>query len=127
MTYEEQIILVNNQQIQLGYEAISTFLYEEDDINIHDPFYDSTGRFEVNPIEEYGDSYLKWQKELIEFQNKCQIIFLDNDMNVILLKNSNDYTYVYDDSSCQGTKEEILKELIDFKILSINQINKITI
>lgn len=42
--------------IQLNNEPIISFGYEE--MEITNPFYDTTGRFLINPIEEYGEDFL---------------------------------------------------------------------
>ena len=49
-------------------------------------------------------------------------------MTCIIFKyNDDDYSYAYDNSSCRGSKEEIFKEMIDFEILTTQQIQEITI
>lgn len=38
--------------------------FEHDGIAIGNPYMESTGRFEVDPIEEYGDKYVNWYNSL---------------------------------------------------------------
>lgn len=48
--------------------CIISFLHE--DISIYDPFYDSTGRFEVDPVDYYG--MINLQKMIKRFDDKTK-------------------------------------------------------
>ena len=41
-----------------GYEDFEFVTFEFDGMSIINPFLDYTGMFEVDPVEEYGDSFL---------------------------------------------------------------------
>lgn len=57
-----------------------TFELEESGVEIHNPFYDVTGRFEVDPIKEYGEeNLLILESKINKFEEKmkCKIENLD--------------------------------------------------
>lgn len=63
-----------------GSVTLISFEHEEHGINIHNPFYDVTGRFEVDPIKEYGEeNLLILESKIREFEKKmkCTIENLD--------------------------------------------------
>lgn len=49
-------------------EGLITFLCVEENVNVFDPFYDTTLRVVVDPIEEYGEDNIK--KMITEFKTR---------------------------------------------------------
>ena len=63
-----------------GSVPLISFEYEKYDISVHNPFYDVTGRFEVDPIKEYGEeNLLILESKISEFEEKmnCSLENLD--------------------------------------------------
>lgn len=66
-----EVVAYNERQIdkangdQSSAENLVTF--EDGGVAIHDPFYESSGRFEVDPIKEYGEEKIQ---EMINEYNK---------------------------------------------------------
>lgn len=59
---ESSFIYENDKLCMDGLEYSEAF--EHDGIAIYNPYTDSTGRFEVDAIEEYGDKYINWYNSL---------------------------------------------------------------
>ncbi len=51
------LVRQNRRRLEEGDEALTFFIWNE--FRIHDPFLDCTGRFPVDPVEEYGEVFLQ--------------------------------------------------------------------
>lgn len=56
MKYAELLANTNNE-IMLGSEEPIVY-FEFEGVAIHDPFTEESGRFEVDPVEYYGEAFL---------------------------------------------------------------------
>lgn len=62
-----------------GRIPLVTFYQAEDDVSVHNPFMDVTGRFEVDPVKEYGNeslTYMEVEIEKIEKEMGVQVEFM---------------------------------------------------
>lgn len=58
MTYAKLIADINDATNEKYGDLETEVSFEFEGFNVHNPFMDVTGRFEVDPIEEYGDSFI---------------------------------------------------------------------
>lgn len=69
--------------------GISKYDFDDEGTSITNPFYESSGRFDVNPIEEYGNKFL--ESDFIKLLEKIKSDLGDNltlsNMNLCAAKN----------------------------------------
>lgn len=65
---ENQLVKVDGDQGNA--ENLITFVHEEELVEIYNPFSDPSGRFEVDPIEEYGEEKIQ---EMINEYDKIMV------------------------------------------------------
>jgi len=112
--FKDSVIEVNFEQAELGYEPLSSFLYNN--VVITDPGMDESMQEYVDPKVHYNAAYSSWLKELVVLQPKCVITKMPSGMLLVVVKDCDQYTIMYDDSSVCCNKSQIESELSKLEI-----------